>query len=86
MRGQPVDTLFTKLGYPQSEGNIAGRHFYVWEIGGSVFVPESSTTSGYGMVGAQPFNYSQTTFGGGSIAQLHCALRVFVNGDNQITS
>jgi transposase len=84
MRGQPIDSLFAKLGYPQSEGDIAGRHFYVWEVGRSVFIPESSTTSGFGSVGGQPFNYSQTTFGGGSVAQLHCALRVFVAGDHHI--
>jgi hypothetical protein len=84
MRGQPIDSLFAKLGYPQSEGDIAGRHFYVWEFGGSVFIPESSTTSGFGSVGGQPFNYSQTTFGGGSVSQLHCALRVFVAGDHHI--
>ena len=86
MRGAAVDTLFTKLGYPQSEGNIAGRHFYAWQIGGSVFIPESSTTSGYGTLGGQAFNYSQTTFGGGGVAQLHCSLRVFVDGDNRITN
>jgi hypothetical protein len=83
MRGQPIDSLFAKLGYPQSEGDIAGRHFYVWEVGGSVFIPESSTTSGFGSVGGQPFN-SETTFGGGSVAQLHCALRVFVSGEHHI--
>jgi hypothetical protein len=86
MRGQPVDALFMKLGYPQSEGTVAGRYFYIWQAGGTVFIPETSTTTGYGMAGSQPFNYTETTFSGGSPMALHCSLRVFVDNDNKITS
>ena len=84
LRGEHISVLFATLGMPTNQGEVAGRKFYIWSTGGSVYMPNVETTTGYGSVGSQPFNYSQTTYGGGSFAQLHCNLRVFVDKSDTI--
>ncbi len=79
LNGQPVNAAFASLGYPTNEGKVAGRKYYVWSSSNATWFPSSSTTTGFGTVGGTPFNYNQTTFGDGEIAQLHCTIRIFVN-------
>ena len=85
LKGQPVKAAFDRLGYPNSEGKIAGAKFYVWSTSNTSWMPNVSTTTGTGMVGGTPFNYSQTVIDGGTTVNLRCTIRIFYDKDEIIT-
>lgn len=83
MKGQPLSALTAKIGYPNSEGTIAGEKYYVWT--NNVMLPDGPTMqTGSGMAGGTPFNYSQTTYGGG-YSPSGCYIRLFVDKNEIIT-
>ena len=43
--GQDASTLFSSMGFPQQEGEIAGRKFYAWTYNqsGSLTLPQYNT-------------------------------------------
>ncbi len=38
LHGQSVKVAFDKLGYPSSEGEIAGEKFYIWSMSNAAYV------------------------------------------------
>lgn len=82
--GEPVNVLYSKLGHPTYEGKVAGNKFYAWTYSTNMLVPSFATTNGYGTFGQQPFNYSESSYGVGGVAQLSCTLRIFVNKQDLI--
>ena len=85
LKGQPVKVAFDRLGYPNTEGQIAGEKFYVWSTLNTVWMPNVSTTTGSGMVGGTPFSYNQSSMGGGTNINLRCTIRIFIDGNEMIT-
>ena len=84
MMGQPIDHLYAKLGYPDGETTIVGRHAYVWSSQSAGVMPLYTPTTTTGFVGTVPFNM---TTGGMSMLpfQSSCQIRVFVDGQDIIT-
>lgn len=76
--GQNIDVAFQRLGYPNQEGQLAGKTVYVWGVSRqsnmTLFTPR--TTTGY--VGATPFSYTTNTITNVPIRE-ECTLRVFVD-------
>jgi hypothetical protein len=85
MKGQPAKTAIDRLGYPSSEGTVAGEKFYIWSASFSQWMPSLSTTTGVGMAGGVPFSYGQTSIGGGQTIELDCTIRIFVSSSDAIT-
>jgi len=86
VQGQPVSVLFSRLGYPTSEGKVAGMKFYSWSTSSASLVPSFATSNGLGMIGEQPINYNQTTYGVSGVDHLVCTLRIFVDKKNRIVN
>lgn len=91
--GKDASVLFNAMGFPQSEGKIAGRKFYAWTYNqsGSLTLPQyntgtySGSTYGrygsynsYGTVGYT--TYSTTNY------NYNCILRAFVDNKDKVTN
>jgi hypothetical protein len=63
--GEPIDVAISKLGYPSSERQVAGRHLYVWSVdrNGTILVPQQSYANGYstGPFGTTTYQATATT-------------------------
>lgn len=84
LHGQPVSTVFAKLGYPQSEGNVAGRKFYLWSNNVMGRASRTKITQGGGQIDGKYFDYTETTIGGGIPYNMNCTIRVFVSKDDYV--
>ena len=84
LMGQPIDAVYNKLGYPDGETTVVGRHTYVWSNQSAGVVPFYTPSTTTGFVGSVPFS---ATTGGVSMLpfQSSCQIRVFVNGQDIIT-
>jgi hypothetical protein len=79
--GRPASDVFAKLGMPNSEGTIAGKHYYAW--GSSQTVSTGPTiTTGSGTAAGQPYTYSQFSNQAAGYSTYECSLRVFVDGSD----
>ena len=86
MAGLPASSLFDRLGIPESEGQVAGRKFYVWDTynSGSISIPQQHTGTLYNPY-SQPFSstYTYTTYQ--QVQYSHfCKFRVFVDSQDRI--
>lgn len=89
MRGLHIGEAIAKLGYPQSDIEVAGRKHYVWsrrEVG-AYRVPryETKTVTSYGANGPTTNTYSYTTYESVPY-DYQCSLRIFVDDEERILS
>tara|TARA_A100001015_G_scaffold229718_1_gene259802 strand:+ start:2533 stop:2958 length:426 start_codon:yes stop_codon:yes gene_type:complete len=91
--GQPAEILFNQMGLPNSEGEVAGRRYYLWSYqnSGSLTLPQYNTANSsgsYNTYGGGYGTYSGTT--GYTTYQTtnynyQCVIRAFVNRNDIIT-
>lgn len=83
--GRPASELFTKLGFPDSEGVVAGRKYYVWQSQafGSNSIPVEQTGTIYNR--GFPTTYKYTTYTQVSHNET-CKIRAFVDSQEYVTN
>lgn len=74
----PVGQVFETLGYPTSEGEIAGQKVYVWHRGSVEYFPSTTYTNGLD----GPFTASADS---GETVQLFCTIRLFTEITGLVT-
>lgn len=85
MRGQPIDVAVDKLGVPQSERTIAGRHVYTWTASHTVPLYDQTVgvTTGSANLPAGQATYSSLTTTGGLVpTNLSCKIDIEVDREN----
>jgi len=91
--GQDASVLFNAMGFPQSEGKIAGKKFYAWTYNqsGSLTLPQYNTGSysgstygtygsynSYGTVGYTTYRTTNYNY--------NCVIRAFVDKKDRVTN
>lgn len=79
--GQPVQSIVSRIGFPQAESTVMGRKAYSWNrtTQDSVTTP-SRTTAMVGNTTVTATTYSTETY------SMNCTLRVLVDGSDRITA
>lgn len=83
--GQPIQSAYERLGYPNGSQNMNGDTFYVWNTNRNVVMPVYQTGSAYGSVGNTPFQVNTNTPGMMPM-NFNCSIRVITGSDNVIKS
>jgi hypothetical protein len=83
--GQPIQTAYNRLGYPNGTQTMNGDTFYIWSTNRNVVMPVNQTGSAYGSVGTTPFQVNST------VPQMvpmnfNCTIRVITGSDNVVKS
>jgi len=83
--GQPVSNVIAVLGYPDTEGNVAGRKVYVWrnQSQETMILPQTSYTTGY--VSGQTVALQNTQYVTSNL-NFSCQIRVIVNEQDIVES
>jgi hypothetical protein len=77
-KNHPAGHVFETLGYPTSEGEIAGQTVYVWYHGDFEYFPGTTWTTG------ADGPYSASAASGGAV-QLSCTIRIFTEVTGLVT-
>ena len=83
LNGHPVSEAYALIGYPQSQGVVAGRKVYVWGRSFTAALPTTSNVNASGMVGSTPYQAS------GTITSMQdgafdCTVRMFISDNETI--
>lgn len=83
LMGKSEQTSFSVLGYPSSKQEFGGDVVYTWFLNqsGTVFVPQTSTTTGY--VGRTPI-YGTTTYTQAMPVNYSCVIKIIARTDGTL--
>jgi hypothetical protein len=83
--GQPVQNVFSALGYPNGQQSIAGQNVYIWGNAFSMTMPQTNTSTTTGSVGGVPYQ-GTTTYNTYNTYNYECTIRVIASPNNIVQS